>query len=528
MYNDFYGFRMAPFSATPDPQFFFTNRLYQEAFATLQYGVLAKKGFVVVTGEVGTGKTTLLRKLLHSLGSSVHSVFIFNTQVTFIELLRLVLDDLGLPRQSDDKLTLIAALNQYLLERLEAGHIVALLVDEAQNLSDEVLEGLRLLSNLETDTEKLLQIVLMGQPELEKRLAQPKLRQLKQRVTLHSRLAPLGRGEVAGYIQFRLDAVGHEGKRLFSPSAVDEIATYSKGIPRLINIICDNALLLAFADSKKEISREMIREVAADLRLEEKKAVGSDSAPSTKAAVRQEKDLSWLKEAHDVPDDAWVTNIDSVNVSPQPVASPTRRTRKLRWAGLGLTWALAAIGVAAVVAALDLRQTGDYRLETFSRTQEPVWSTSDNVAPRRPESQPAQPRTSSVAESPRPPEPRPDPVTSAKAMSGQAKARAAGDRAGVRKDPPEISKAVQPENQRKRIEAEVQAALQNRAIDGVVVSVVDGTAYLDGRVASLRQKTMAERAARSVAEVKRVRNRLDVTTARIYRNSWRDASVTRE
>ena len=229
-----------------------------------------------------------------------------------------------------------------------------------------------------------------------------------------------------------------------------------------------------------------------------------------------------------MPDDAWVTNIDSVNVSPQSVASPTRRTRKLRWAGLGLTWALAAIGIAAVVAALDLRQTGDYRLETFSRTQEPAWSTSDNAAPRRSESQPAQPRTSSVAESPRPPEPRPDPVASAKAVSGQAKARAAGDRAGVRKDPPEISKAVQPENQRKRIEAEVQAALQNRAIDGVVVSVVDGTAYLDGRVASLRQKTMAERAARSVAEVKRVRNRLDVTTARIYRNSWRDASVTRE
>jgi general secretion pathway protein A len=524
MYNDFYGFRMAPFSATPDPQFFFTNRLYQEAFATLQYGVLAKKGFVVVTGEVGTGKTTLLRKLLHSLGSSVHSVFIFNTQVTFIELLRLVLDDLGLPRQSDDKLTLIAALNQYLLERLEAGHIVALLVDEAQNLSDEVLEGLRLLSNLETDTEKLLQIVLMGQPELEKRLAQPKLRQLKQRVTLHSRLTPLGRGEVAGYIQFRLDAVGYEGKRLFNSPAIEEIATYSKGIPRLINIICDNALLLAFAGSKKQISREMIREVAADLRLEEKKPVGSDSAPSTKPAVRQDQDLSWLKEAHDVPDDAWITNLDSVNVSSQPAAPPARPMRKLRWAGLGLTWALAAIGVAAVVAALDLRQTGGYRPpETFSRTQEPVWNTSDNMA-----SQPAQPPPASVAESLRPPAPRPDPVPNAKAVPGQAKGRAAGDRTGGRKERPEISKAAQPENQRKRIEAEVQAALQNRAIDGVVVSVVDGTAYLDGRVASLRQKTMAERAARSVAEVKRVRNRLDVTTSRIYRNSWRDVSVTRE
>jgi hypothetical protein len=180
------------------------------------------------------------------------------------------------------------------------------------------------------------------------------------------------------------------------------------------------------------------------------------------------------------------------------------------------------------VAALDLRQSGGDRSETVSRTQEPVRSAADDPASRRPASQPAEAPGSHVAEPLRSPEPRPDPATSAKTAPGQAKARAAGDKAGARRDRPEISKAAQPETQRKRIEAEVQAALQNRAIDGVVVSVVDGTAYLDGRVASLRQKTMAERAARSVAEVKRVRNRLDVATSRFYQNSWRDVRVTRE
>jgi general secretion pathway protein A len=273
MYAEHFGFSKLPFGATPDPQVFFNNSLYREAFAKLQHGVLAKKGFVVITGEVGTGKTTLLRKLLHSLGPTVHSVFILNTQVSFVELLRLILDDLNLAPKNDDKLAMIEILNQYLIERLRQGHIVALLIDEAQNLCDEALEGLRLLSKLETDSEKLLQIVLVGQPELEIKLDQLKLRQLKQRMTLQCRLAPLKKQEMGAYIEFRLNAVGFRGKNPFHPASLEAIAFYSKGIPRLVNIICDRALLIAYAASKGQVSAQIVEEVARGLQLGPPRAI---------------------------------------------------------------------------------------------------------------------------------------------------------------------------------------------------------------------------------------------------------------
>jgi len=267
MYNSYFGLLEAPFSITPDPRFFYPNPVYLEAYATLLYGIEAKKGFVVITGEVGTGKTTLLRKLLGNLDGTIHSVFVFNTYVSFPELLRVILHDLGLTPKDTSKVTMFQTLNNYLLERLEQRHTVAVLVDEAQDLSEDVLEELRLLSNMETDQEKLLQIVLMGQPELAVKLDQPRLRQLKQRVAVRCRLNPLKDEEVGPYIDFRLQTAGYQGTSIFHPAAVQQIAVYSK-IPRMVNIICDNALLLAFAESQKTVSAAMIQEVARNLLIE--------------------------------------------------------------------------------------------------------------------------------------------------------------------------------------------------------------------------------------------------------------------
>jgi putative secretion ATPase (PEP-CTERM system associated) len=268
MYNDYFGFRVSPFSATPDPQFFYTTPVYREAFATLQYGIQEKKGFIVVTGEVGTGKTTLLRKLMtHNLNGIIHTVFLFNTNLNFDELLQMLVCDLGLSATGSNKALLLQELNKYLLTQIREGHIVAVLVDESQNLSDEALEGLRLLSNMETDHEKLIQIVLMGQPELQEKLDRPSLRQLKQRIAVHCRISPLKYEEVKPYVDFRLRAAGYNGKGLFDSDAVLLLTEYSKGIPRLVNNICDNALLTAFATNRKSISAAIVEEVASDLRL---------------------------------------------------------------------------------------------------------------------------------------------------------------------------------------------------------------------------------------------------------------------
>jgi general secretion pathway protein A len=267
MYNSYFGFRESPFSVTPDPRFFYTNPVYLEAFATLRYGIEAKKGFIVITGEVGTGKTTLLRKLLHDLENNIHSVLVFNSCLSFPELLEFTLQDLGLTPKDRNKVTMLQQLNNYLIKQLNQGHTVTMLIDEAQNLSDEVLENLRLLSNLETDQEKLIQIVLMGQPELKAKLAQSHLRQLKQRVALQCQLRSLTGKEVRPYIGSRLMAIGYEGKDPFDRYAVKRVGFYSKGIPRIINILCDNGLLTAYAAGKQTVTADMINRVALDLDL---------------------------------------------------------------------------------------------------------------------------------------------------------------------------------------------------------------------------------------------------------------------
>ena len=299
MYGKHFGLEELPFSVTPDPRFSYTNSLYREAFANLRYGIETRKGFIVITGEAGTGKTTLLRRLMRTVEASVHTAFIFNTHLDFTELLRLVLSDLGVAHSASDRLTLMAQLNDYLIEQLHKDHVVSVLVDEAQDLSDAMLEELRLLSNLETDRAKLIQIVLMGQPELERKLDQPELRQLKQRVAVRCRLAPLRSDEVAPYINSRLQTVGYKGKELFDSGAVQKIALCSRGIPRLVNVICDNALLIAYATSQSKVSAKIIDEVARDLRLTEPPQV--KATEERKPASRQAPYDDERSEAEEFP-----------------------------------------------------------------------------------------------------------------------------------------------------------------------------------------------------------------------------------
>jgi general secretion pathway protein A len=268
MYTDYFGFREKPFGVTTDPRFFYTNPCYREAYASLLYGIHERRGFIVLTGEIGTGKTTILRRLMEHIESNVRLVFFYNTTLTFEELLDFICEELGLRTKEAGKLHKIQALNQLLMDQLARAGTVVLLIDEAQNLGEEVLENLRLLSNLETATEKLLQIVLVGQPELESKLNRPELRQLKQRTAIQCRLERLDDEEVGPFINYRLSAVGYKGHQLFTPDAIEEIAYYSKGFPRLINILCDNALLIAYATSQRRVTGDIIAEVAGDLRFE--------------------------------------------------------------------------------------------------------------------------------------------------------------------------------------------------------------------------------------------------------------------
>jgi type II secretory pathway predicted ATPase ExeA len=270
MYSKYFGFEEFPFSVTPDPRFFYSNVAYLDVLAGLEHGIEARNGFTVITGEAGTGKTTLLHRLVSSSGDTIEYALIIDPRLSFIPLLRTILQNLGLPSSSTDRETLLEQLNGHLREQFTKGRSVALLFDEAQSLSDEVLEELRLLCNQEIGGATLTSIVLIGQPELEHRLDHSRLRQIKQRITSRRRLTPLQDLDVPLYVASRLEHVGYKGGELFEPAAIERIISWSSGIPRLINTICDNALLIAYQASERTVTAGMIDEVANHLRLVER------------------------------------------------------------------------------------------------------------------------------------------------------------------------------------------------------------------------------------------------------------------
>lgn len=246
MYCQFYGLKERPFNVTSDPSFFFSSRKHQEALSHLFYGVTQRKGIIVITGEIGTGKTTLCRFFLNQVGRNVKTAFILNPYFSETQLLEAIVKDFGINLDNKPRTSYVWQLNQFLLKESDRGNNVVLIIDEAQNLRTQQLEQVRLLSNLETDKDKLLQIVLTGQPELNRRLSLYELRQLRQRVMVSYHISPLDTDEIASYIYHRLQIAGAKERIRFSPEALAAIAEFSQGTPRLINIACDRALLAGF------------------------------------------------------------------------------------------------------------------------------------------------------------------------------------------------------------------------------------------------------------------------------------------
>lgn len=267
MYNEYYGLIRAPFELLPDPSFLYLGESHREGLATLVYAVNSGKGFVMLTGEVGTGKTTLLHALLRQLDSTTNSAFIFNPKLDPLGFFRMLFEELGVGPACESKAEYLLALNEYLIEKLAANERVLLIIDEAQNLSAEMLEEIRLLSNLEIPTSKLIQIMLVGQPELQMLIDQPELRQLRQRIALRHHLRPFDEVEVTEYVSERLSKAGYTGRGIFKKKALKELFRVTEGTPRLINNICDGALLLGYARQETSLGADAIREVAHDLGL---------------------------------------------------------------------------------------------------------------------------------------------------------------------------------------------------------------------------------------------------------------------
>jgi type II secretory pathway predicted ATPase ExeA len=287
------------------------TRQIQEALAGLTYGIQNRKGFILLTGEVGTGKTTLVNRLLDWLrGQRVATAYIFNSQLQVNHLFDFIMADFEIPYDSREKSQVLLRLNQWLLERYRAGETAVLIVDEAQNLSSELLEEIRLLTNLETSTEKLLQIVLAGQPELEERLKLPQLRQLRQRITLRCRTSTLSLEETYGYIAERLRIAGANGEPIFSKEAIQAIHLYSGGIPRVVNLLCEHSMINAYVDTLRPVPAHLVEEVAREFQLDEVPAVSGNGSLGAQQSANTQALLENLNEL--------LGRLRLLNVTPSP------------------------------------------------------------------------------------------------------------------------------------------------------------------------------------------------------------------
>ena len=514
--------RERPPGDDPLPSFFYTNFSYREAFATVRYGIEARKGLIVVTGAGGIGKTTLLHKLLRELETDVQCVLISNPRFELTELLRDIFRHLALaPAENDSRLSMIHKFERYLLEQFENGRIVTLLIDDAQNQSDQVLEyliGLMLLCELKDHKEKLLQLVLVGRPELETKLDQPRLRVLKRHVALMCTLSPLRAEEVRLYIDARIQTVGLGGKNLFHPSAIEEIAAYSHGIPRLINTLCDSVLQMARQSGREQASAGMVRETARELELD---------APGKTESKKSAMPYEITTENKNPPLAQAVGQTDSNFTSqPAPHSNGSLRTSPLGHGAAVVKIALALVVLGSAGAAVVSEPLGRYlsdwnaRLRTgvdidaqyLRQTKQKGYGTQKKRVPGQNPALLTENKQTDNSHLPKTkPSTGPDEIPSVGNSHFDANATNSSVEAPpVSASPDPIREPEDPYIQRQRIEINIRRAIENRAIGGIEVSLIRGTAYLDGRVATERQKLAAERAAATIPGVERVLNRIVV------------------
>jgi len=328
MYKQFFGLRENPFNVNPDPRYLFLTPQTQQALDELTYGIQARRGLSLLTGEVGTGKTTLINRLLDQLHEQqTPTAFIFNSHLEINHLFDFISADFGVPFDSGLDSNALMRLYQWLLERHRAGETPVLIVDEAQGLPIHVLEEIRMLLNLETPREKLLQIVLVGQPELEERIKRPELRQIKQRVALRCKTAALALKETHDYIQTRLDIAGANGKPVFAPQAMDAVHLYSRGIPRIMNLLCEHALINAYVDHVQPVPVHIVAEVARKFQFDDVKPVApprdSGDALDFNLIAPQSRSINLLVSLPATPEPPWEEHAEAITnlVSPPLVVA---------------------------------------------------------------------------------------------------------------------------------------------------------------------------------------------------------------
>jgi general secretion pathway protein A len=288
MYKSFFGLKENPFNVNPDPRYLFMTRQIEETLTGLMYGIQTRKGFITLTGEVGTGKTTLINRLLEWLHQrKARTAFLFNSRMNTNQLFDFILAEFDIACDSNSKSQQLMKLNHWLLDRYRLGETVILIVDEAQNLTFPVLEEIRLLTNLETSTDKLLQIILSGQPELEEKLRLPGLRQLRQRIMLRCKTTQLTKEETHEYVCERLKTAGATADSIFSPQALDTIHLYSMGIPRVINLLCEHSLVNAFAENQRPIQPKTVEEVAQEFQLDEVEPIAPEGGAKLEPDIYQ-------------------------------------------------------------------------------------------------------------------------------------------------------------------------------------------------------------------------------------------------